>query len=76
MERFKSCYFKPGHLLALLLGIFAAILGGGMAMAGIGLDDVGRTTADPDGTGDAVKSDPNEGTPPGGRDPGQSPQGS
>ena len=32
-------------------------------MAAVGLDDVGRTTADPDGTGDAVKNDPNAGTP-------------
>ena len=55
--------FKPLHFLVLVLSVLASFASGGMAMAAVGLDDVGRTTADPDGTGAAVKNDPNAGTP-------------
>lgn len=55
--------FKPLHFLVLVLSVLASFASGGMAMAAVGLDDVGRTTADPDGTGDKVKTDPNAGTP-------------
>lgn len=55
--------FKPLHFLVLVLSVLASFASGGMAMAAVGLDDVGRTTADPDGTGDKVKNDPNAGTP-------------
>lgn len=55
--------FGIGHLFSLLLCALLSFLDGGIAMAAIGLDDVGHTTADPDGTGDAVKKDPNENTP-------------
>lgn len=51
------------QFLSLLLCAISGLLGGGFAMAAIGFDGVGRTTADPDGTGDAVTKDPNENTP-------------
>lgn len=55
--------FGFSHLFSLLLCALLSFLDGGLAMAAIGLDGVGRTTADPDGTGDAVKNDPNANTP-------------
>ena len=55
--------FSFSKFMSLVLSILCVVAGGGVAMAAVGLDDVGRTTADPDGTGDAVKNDPNAGTP-------------
>ena len=55
--------FSFSKFMSLVLSILCVVAGGGVAMAAVGLDDVGRTTADPDGTGEAVKNDPNAGTP-------------